>query len=176
MSTQSDVVVCSGVVGGPLLCLLFLFLVDARKQHHLHYFRRRSVRRFHLRLKVLWGRPSSDTCLVKPPYVILPLNTRYINAVGRGSVFRSRRRTHVVLVLSQTRGGTSAALFLRRSDARAVVYRPTKSDLLRSQKKRRRRSCCPVFLCSSPSTRDVAFGMFSPHYDVGLLFQSNTTG
>ena len=48
--------------------------------------------------------PSSDTCLVQPPDVILPLITRYVNAVGRGSVFRSRRRTQVVLVLSQTCG------------------------------------------------------------------------
>ena len=78
--------------------------------------------------------PSSDTCLVQPPDVILPLTTRYVNAVGRGSVFRSRRRTQVVLVLSQTCGGTSAALLLRRSDDRAVVYRPTKPDHLRLQK------------------------------------------
>ena len=113
-------------------------------------------------------RPSSDTSLVQPPDVILPLyTTRYVNAFGQGSVFRSRRRTQVVLVLSQMRGGTSAALFLRRSDARAVVYRPTKPDHLRLQKKRRRWSCCPVFLCSSPSTRDVAFGMFSPHMTTG---------
>ena len=112
-------------------------------------------------------RLSGDMCLVQPPDAILSLTTRYVNAVGRGSVFRSRRRTQVVLVLSQTHGGTPAALFLRRSDARAVVYKPTKPDLLRLQKKRRRRSCCPVFLCSSPSTRDVAFGMFSPHMTMG---------
>ena len=112
-------------------------------------------------------RPSSETCLVQPSDVKLPLTARYVNAVGRGSVFRSRRRTQVVLVLSQTRGGTSAALFLRRSDARAVAYRPMKPDHLRWQKKRRRRSCCPVFVCSSPSTRDVTFGMFSPHMTMG---------
>ena len=112
-------------------------------------------------------RPSSDTCLVQRPDVLLPLTTRYVNAVRRGSVFRSRRRTQVVLVLSHTRGGTSAALFLRRSDARAVVYRPTTPDHLRLQKKRRRRSCCPVFLCSSASARDVTFGMLSPHMTMG---------
>ena len=166
-----------------LVVIVVLVLGRREEAHHLHYFlRRRSVRRFHLRLNVLslcvekWGRPSSDTCLVQPPDVILPLTTIYVNAFGRGSVFRSRRRTQVVLVLSQMRGGTSAALFLRRSDARAVVYRPTKRDLLRSQKKCRRRSCCPVFLCSSPSTRDVAFGMFSTHFEDWLLFESNTTG
>ena len=155
-------------------------------------------------------RPSSDAWLVPPPDVILFLTTRYINAVGRGVVFR--RRTLVVLVLSQTRGGTSAALIppmmvdfgtggrrlgisdryrskfryiclgrmtvcvqkcrricsqLRRSDARPVMYRPTKPDHLLFQKKRRCRSCCPVLLCSSPSTRDVAVVMFSPHMTMG---------
>ena len=112
-------------------------------------------------------RPSSDTCLVQPSGVILPLTMRYVNPVGRGNVFRSRPRTQVVLVLSHTRGGTSAALFLRRSDAPAVEYRPTKPDLLRLQRKRRRRSCCLVFLCSSASTWDVAFGMLSPHMTMG---------
>ena len=154
--------------------LVVLVLGRREEAHRLHYFlQRRSVCRLHLRLKALslcvekLLRPSSDTCLVQPPDVILPLTTRYVNAVVRGSVFRSRRRTQIVLVLSKTRGDISAALFLRRSDARAVVYRPTKPDLMRLQKKRRRRSCCPVFLCSSPSTRDVAFGMFSPHMTMG---------
>ena len=110
---------------------------------------------------------SSDTCLVKPSDVILPLTTRYVNEIGRGKVFRSRPRTQVVLVLSHTRAGTSAAPVLRRSDARAVVHRPTKPDLLRLQRKRRRRSCCLVFLCSSASTQDVAFGMISPHMTMG---------
>ena len=157
-----------------LVVLVVLVLGRRQEAHRLHYFlRRRSVHRLHLRLKVLsWCvenllRPSSDTCLVQPPDVKLPLTTRYVNAVGRGSVFPSRRRTQVVLVLSQMRGGTSTALFLRRSDARAVVYRPTKPHHLRLQKKRRRRSCCPVFLCSSPSTRDV--GMFSPHMTMGYF-------
>ena len=110
---------------------------------------------------------SSDTCLVKPSDVILPLTTRYVNEFGRGNVFRSCPRTQVVLVLSHTRGGTSAAPVLRRSDARAVVHRPTNPDLLRLQRKRRCRSCCLVFLCSSASTQDVTFGMISPHMTMG---------
>ena len=56
---------------------------------------------------------------------------------------------------------------LRKSDARPVMYRPTKPDHLRFQKKRRRRSCCPVLLCSSPSTRDVGVVTFSPHMKMG---------
>ena len=55
-------------------------------------------------------RPSSDAWLVPPPDVILFLTTRYVNEVGRGVVFRGRRRTLVVLVLSQTCGDTTAAL------------------------------------------------------------------
>ena len=143
-------------------------------------------------------RPSGDAGISPPPYVATSLTGSYISVVNRSVVFTGSEAlllllllllllflvdakkhtvcTQVVLVLSQTRGGTSAALSLRRSDARAVVYRLTKPDHLRLQKKRRRRSCCPVFLCSSPSTREVALGMFSPHYDDGLLFQSNTTG
>ena len=56
---------------------------------------------------------------------------------------------------------------LRKSDARTVMYRPTKPDHLWFQKKRRRRSCCPVLLCSSPSTRDVGVVTFSPHMKMG---------
>ena len=56
---------------------------------------------------------------------------------------------------------------LRKSDARPVMYRPTKPDHLRFQKKRRSRSCCPVLLCSSPSTRDVGVVTFSPHMKMG---------
>ena len=114
-------------------------------------------------------RPSSDTCLVQPPDVILPLTTRYVNAVGRGSVFRSRRRTQVVLVLSQTRGGTSAALFLRRSDARAVVYRPTKPDHLPLQ-------LLPCLLMQLSVNTGCHIRYVLSTYDDGLLFQSNTTG
>ena len=103
----------------------------------------------------------------EPLDVILPLSTRDVNEIGRGKVFRSRPRTQVVL--SHTRGGTSAAPVLRRSDARAVVHGPTNPDLLRLQRKRRRRSCCLVFLCSSASTRDVAFGMISPHMTMVIV-------
>ena len=45
-----------------------------------------------------------------PSDAILFGTTRYVNDVGRDVVFRGRRRTLVVLVLSQTRGGTSVAL------------------------------------------------------------------
>ena len=55
-------------------------------------------------------RTSSGAWLMPPPDVILFRTTRYVNEVGRDVVFRGRRRTLVVLVLSQTRGGTSAAL------------------------------------------------------------------
>ena len=47
------------------------------------------------------------------------------------------------------------------------MYRPTKPDHLRFQKKRRRRSCCPVLLCSSPSTWDVGVVTSSPHMKMG---------
>ena len=51
---------------------------------------------------------------------------------------------------------------LRISDAQPVMYRPTETDHPRFQKKRRRRSCCPVLLCSSPLTRDVGVVTFFP--------------
>ena len=56
---------------------------------------------------------------------------------------------------------------LHKSDARPVRYRPTKPDHLRFRWKRRRRSCCPVLLCSSPSTRDVGVVTFSPNMKMG---------
>ena len=42
---------------------------------------------------------SCDMCLVQPPDAILSLTMRYVNAVGRGSVFQSRRRTLVVVLV-----------------------------------------------------------------------------
>ena len=91
-------------------------------------------------------RPSSDAWLVQPPDVILFLTTRNVNAVGRGVVFRGRRRTQVVLVLSQTQCVYKSAEGFVLSYVDPTVM-PTKPDHLRLQKKRRRRSCCPVLLC-----------------------------
>ena len=59
-------------------------------------------------------RPSSDTCLVQPPDVILSLTTRYVNAVGRGSVFRSRRRTRLFLFFHKRAGAHRLPCFRRR--------------------------------------------------------------
>ena len=49
-------------------------------------------------------RPSSDAWLVPPPDVVLFLTTRYVNEVGRVVVYPGRRRSLVVLVLSQRVG------------------------------------------------------------------------
>ena len=121
-------------------------------------------------------RPSSDTCLVQPPDVILPLTTRYVNAVGRGSVFRSRRRTHdCSCSFTNARGhiGCPVSTKIRRS-GRCIQADETRPSAVAEETPTSELLPCLLMQLSVNTGCRIRYVLST--YDDGLLFQYNTTG
>ena len=106
-------------------------------------------------------RGSTSLALIPPTLVDSGTGGRRLRVSDRNrSKFRYIRLGRMTVCVQKCRMICSQ---LRKSDARPVMYRPTKPDHLQFQKKSRCRSCCPVLLCSSPSTWDVVVVTSSPH-------------
>ena len=119
---------------------------------------------------------SSDTWLVKPSDVILPLTTRYVNEIGRGKVFRSRPRTQVVLVLSHTRSrhiGCPGSRKIRHSGRCTQANETRPSAVAEEMPTSELLPCLLMQLCVNTGCR-IWYDLST--YDDGLLFQYNTTG